>query len=195
MGVRRLRTSVFYRAFITLSINGPRFRYKCLLYFYQQDMWGWIHAHADYLPLIQVLLSAMNTSVIERQYFRREQRSHECHPRTLLDFSVWCNRLDIVQLLVSAGANVNCSSGYPVRVAAYLDSTCILECLLSAGVDMNTYYIHTRGIRGVTALEVALMTRNKKTARLLIQEGAVYSDNSGMLDDFAREFYLRLINK
>lgn len=193
MCMRRFRFSCVS---ILLPINSPSFRYRCLLCLYQWDLCRWILTHADYLPLIQVISNSMDTtSVIDRHYFRRNQHSHECYPRTLLDFAVWCNRLDIVNLLVSAGANINGSSGYPVRVAAHLDSTCILVFLLSAGADVDMYYVHTSGRRGSTALEVALVTRNKKAARVLIQAGAMYSDRSEHLDDFTKESYWRLINK
>lgn len=145
-------------------------RQLCLLYFYQQNIFSWIREHSYSIPLLQVIINT-SSSVLEYEYFRVNV-FQDHYPKTLLDRAAAANNENVVSLLIAAGANVDCSDGFPLRVSAH-NSITIIQALLSAGAKVNICCLRNNGS---SALEVALSMRHGEVARLLLHAGATCRD-------------------
>lgn len=181
--------------------NVQNVQYKCYLYFCHSDTSGWVRERFS-LPLIQVITRTADTRGVLNRTHHKPPHYHQDdrYPRTMLDFAAFQGNMEVVLLLLSAGADVNCSSGFPLRVCADRESTGkITQVLMSAGADIDLYYDRDgRHPRGMTALESAVWMRNDTVARMLIHSGATYHEDAYLLDSLSKAHYkwiMTTINK
>ena len=89
---------------------------------------------------------------------------------TPLDWAVKSNNLEIVNLLIDAGANVNAETRYkitPMSLACTNGNAAIIERLLKAGVDPNS-----TSEEGQTALMTAALNGKVDAIKMLLTHGA-----------------------
>ena len=89
---------------------------------------------------------------------------------TPLDWAVQSNNLEIVNLLIDAGANVNAETRYkitPLSLACTNGNAAIIERLLKAGVDPNG-----TSEEGQTALMTAALNGKVDAIKVLLSHGA-----------------------
>lgn len=154
-----------FRSGHTFIRMSPRITQKYLLYTKEQDILRWIRGRYS-IPLLQLLVETGYGPTLEKDYFIVRYISDR-YPKTLFDFAVQNSNSEAVLLLIAAGVNVNCSDGYPLRVAASRGDTKIMSILLSAGANVSA-----RPDDGESALECAVSARQSATAGILIQAGA-----------------------
>lgn len=111
-------------------------------------------------------LSAVQTSLQQHQ----DPNHPEPDGTTPLHWAVQQDRLDIVQALISAGANVNAKNRYGVAalvLAATNGNASITQALLKAGADVRVIVPETG-----SALMAAARTGNPEVIKLLLAAGA-----------------------
>jgi uncharacterized protein len=89
---------------------------------------------------------------------------------TPLDWAVQANSLEIVNLLIDAGANVNAETRYkitPLSLACTNGNAAIIERLIKAGVDPNS-----TSEEGQTALMTAALNGKVDAIKMLLAHGA-----------------------
>jgi ankyrin repeat protein len=114
----------------------------------------------------------------------------------LLDVAAQEGPLDVVELLVKAGAEVNKPDSHgqtPLRVAARNGRTDIVKFLLSKGAEVDT-----KGNDGATPLEHAASKGHLDIVKLLVEKGANINlqDKEGdfALGEAARHGFLDVVN-
>ena len=104
-------------------------------------------------------------SIIEEDPTLATDRSSRSHPTLLqclvLDGKDLLNKIEMGQVLVDAGADINGALG----ACASIDNVESAEALLNAGADIN-------GADGWTPLEEALYWRNQRMIEMLLRRGA-----------------------
>ena len=100
----------------------------------------------------------------------RRERDRPSDTSTALHWAVQANSLEIVNLLIDAGANVNAATRYkitPLSLASTNGNAAIIERLLKAGVDPNG-----TSEEGQTALMTAALNGNADAIKMLLAHGA-----------------------
>ncbi|KFY22657.1 hypothetical protein V493_06435 [Pseudogymnoascus sp. VKM F-4281 (FW-2241)] len=90
--------------------------------------------------------------------------------RSALETAVMAENVQILQLLLQSGANVNFKCGYygnPLQAAAYTGRRQIVQLLLQSGADANSVGGHFGN-----ALQAAIFSGNELVVQLLLQWGA-----------------------
>lgn len=96
-----------------------------------------------------------------------------------------CQDLGVMQILLKHGANLECRlrSGWtPLMSASREGSFAVVEQLIRHGADVNAKWIHVHEEAGVTvelcALDLAVMYKHDRVARLLSDSGGTKRSNS-----------------
>ena len=86
---------------------------------------------------------------------------------TVIDWALINNRIDILDVLIAKGANINAGDKYgfntPLRVAVQRDNLSIVQYLVEKGADVNDIYKY-----GQTLLNIAKLRWHKEVVDYLI---------------------------
>ncbi len=96
--------------------------------------------------------------------------AHEVHGNTLLIISILQNNIDIIELLINKGADVNIENRHgetPLLLAVYEEDIDIVELLIDTGAGINI-----KDDAGDTPLSLAVGNNDKYIIRLLLNAGA-----------------------
>jgi ankyrin repeat protein len=125
---------------------------------------------AGNLPAVQASLQRNASLQRDKDGTQKEANETEPDGATALHWAVQEDRLDMVQALISAGANVNGKNRYgatPLLLAATAGDASITEALLKAGADVGVSIPETGSV-----LIAAARTGNPGVIKLLLARGA-----------------------
>lgn len=123
---------------------------------------------ADLYELFDVLDEDVLVELVEDGLdINRLSRKVAIPNRTLIEMAISDEDLDMVELLVENGADVNIRDGSPLVKAIEMDNIRFVKYLLSVGADPNI-----QDYDGNTALHIAVIDDNIKIIKLLLQYGA-----------------------
>lgn len=131
--------------------------------------------------IVAIILVALAGSAYSQSDLEKVKRMLDARPdmlnakhaeqggQTMLHYAVWHNQRDVVEYLLSRGADVNArddNAATPLHVAAWKGHAEVAEMLLAKGADVNS-----KESDGATPLRLAIVNKQSNVANVLRRRG------------------------